>query len=113
MVQRLSLEEALGGAPKTAAAPPKRISLEDALGTRVVKPSGLPAGEDLAALITPAEDQPKSERKVYTGSVFDTQPFDPKFDPVEAEKLSRRAYAEKQQGLPRHAVHASYATRAD
>ena len=65
------------------------------------KPTGLPAGEDLAALITPAEDQPKSERKVYTGSVFDTQPFDPKIDEVEAEKLSRRAYAEKQPTRPR------------
>jgi hypothetical protein len=77
----------------------------DALEARQLKakakPSGLPAGEDLAAPITPAEDQPKSERKVYTGSVFDTQPFDPKFDPVEAEKLSRREYAEKQQTQPR------------
>jgi hypothetical protein len=101
MAKSFSLEEALGGAPKPTAAPSKGFSLEDALGTRAAKPSGLPAGEDLAALITPAEDQPKPERKVYTGSVFDTQPFDPKFDPVEAEKLSRRAYAEKEQTRPR------------
>jgi hypothetical protein len=105
MAKSFSLEEALGGAPKPTAAPSKGFSLEDALAVRPAKVSqeklGLPAGEDLAALITPAEDQPKSERKVYTGSVFDTQPFDPKFDPVEAEKLSRRAYAEKQQTQPR------------
>ena len=101
MAKSFSLEEALGGAPKPAAAPSKGFSLEDALGARAAKPSGLPAGEDLAALITPAEDQPKPERKVYTGSVFDTQPFDPEFNPVEAEKLSRRAYAEKQQTQPR------------
>ena len=62
---------------------------------------GLPAGEDLASLITPAEDQPKPERKVYTGSVFDTQPFDPKFDPEEAARLSRRDYAEREAQQPR------------
>jgi hypothetical protein len=100
MAQRLSLEEALGGAPKIAAAPPKRLSLDDALGVRQ-KDVGLPAGEDLAALITPPEDQPKTERKVYTGSVFDTQPFDPKFNPEEAARLSRRDYAEREAQKPR------------
>ena len=62
---------------------------------------GLPAGEDLTSLITPAEDQPQAERKVYTGSVFDTQPFEPKFNPEEAARLSRRDYAERVAQQPR------------
>jgi hypothetical protein len=66
-----------------------------------VKGAGEPVGEDLAALITPAEGQPKTERKVYTGSVFDTQPFDPKFNPEEAARLSRRDYAERGAQQPR------------
>jgi hypothetical protein len=45
--------------------------------------------------------EPKPERKVYTGSVFDTQPFDPKFDPEEAARLSRRDYAERGAQQPR------------
>ena len=45
--------------------------------------------------------QPNRERKTYTGSVFDTQPFEPKFDPAEANRLSRRAYAEASTKPPR------------
>jgi hypothetical protein len=45
--------------------------------------------------------QPNRERKTYTGSVFDTQPFEPKFDPAEANRLSRRAYAEATTKPPR------------
>jgi len=45
--------------------------------------------------------QPNRERKTYTGSVFDTQPFEPKFDPAEANRLSRRAYAEAATKPPR------------
>ncbi len=48
-----------------------------------------------------ARREPKPERKVYTGSVFDTQPFDPKFDPEEAARLSRRDYAERGAQQPR------------
>ena len=40
----------------------------------------------------PSKPEPK---KVYTGSIFDTRPFEPPFDPAEAERLSRRAYAEQ------------------
>jgi GNAT superfamily N-acetyltransferase len=40
----------------------------------------------------PKKPEPK---KVFTGSVFDTQPFEPPFDPAEAARLSRRAYAEE------------------
>lgn len=46
------------------------------------------------------EPKPQEPKKVYTGSVFDTQPFEPPFNPEEAEKLSRRAYAEKTMRLP-------------
>jgi len=45
--------------------------------------------------------QPNAPRKTYTGSVFDTQPFDPKFDPAEAARLSRRDYAEATTKPPR------------
>jgi len=108
MAQSFSLEEALSGASKPAAAPSKGFSLDDALGASPVKAKSLdlPAGEDLAALITPAEDQPAAERKVYTGSVFDTQPFDPKFNPEEAARLSRRDYAEKEAQQPRRTQYA-------
>ena len=59
---------------------------------KAAKPeAGYDFGAAMAADIAPAET---SEKKVYTGSVFDTQPFEPKFDPVEADRLSRRAYAE-------------------
>jgi hypothetical protein len=80
---------------------PPGDALEVRASKQKTKNVGLPAGEDLAALITPAEDQPKPERKVYTGSVFDTQPFDPKFDPEEAARLSRRDYAEREAQQPR------------
>ena len=39
--------------------------------------------------------QANAPRKTYTGSVFDTQPFNPPFDLAEADRMSRRAYAEK------------------
>jgi hypothetical protein len=41
--------------------------------------------------------------KTYTGSVFDTQPFNPPFDPREAARLSRRDYAEETTRPPRRA----------
>jgi hypothetical protein len=41
--------------------------------------------------------------KTYTGSVFDTQPFNPQFDPREAARLSRRDYAEESTKPPRRA----------
>jgi hypothetical protein len=41
---------------------------------------GAPMGEDMGSAIM-AEATPKSERKVYTGRVFDTQTFEPEFDP--------------------------------
>ena len=66
---------------------------------RAVKPeAGYDFGAAMAADIAPAET---SEKKVYTGSVFDTQPFEPKFDPAEADRLSRRAYAEGTTKPPR------------
>lgn len=45
--------------------------------------------------------QPNRERKTYTGSVFDTQPFEPELSPAEAAKLSRREYAEATTKPPR------------
>lgn len=62
---------------------------------------GSPMGEDLGAAIISASELPQPERKVYTGSVFDTQPFNPEFNPVEADKLSRRNYAEQINQPPR------------
>jgi len=59
--------------------------------TQVAEPVGYDFGAAMAADIAPAETP---EKKVYTGSVFDTQPFDPKITPAEADRLSRRAYAE-------------------
>jgi hypothetical protein len=67
-------------APKTAPKP-----------TQAAEPVGYDFGAAMAADIAPAET---SEKKVYTGSVFDTQPFEPKITPAEADRLSRRAYAE-------------------
>lgn len=57
-----------------------------------------PMGEGLGAAIM-AQAAPRSE-KTFTGSVFDTQPFNPPFDPAEAERLSRRDYAERSAKLP-------------
>ena len=56
---------------------------------------GSPMGEGFGSAIMAASELPKPERKVYTGSVFDTQPFNPEFNPEEANRLSRRAYAEE------------------
>ena len=66
--------------------------------TQVAEPVGYDFGAAMAADIAPVEP---AEKKVYTGSVFDTQPFDPKITPAEADRLSRRAYAEATTKLPR------------
>lgn len=58
-----------------------------------------PMGEDLGAAIM-AEAAPRN-KKTYTGSVFDTQPFNPPFDPQEAARLSRKDYAEQSTRPPR------------
>ena len=88
----------------------------DALEVRPKKASqeslGMPMGEDMGSAIMAAAAEPKPERKVYTGSVFDTQPFDPKFNPEEAARLSRRDYAEKEAQQPRRTQYAR-ATPAD
>lgn len=70
--------------------------------TQVAEPEaeydfGSPMGTGAEAIMA----QPNAPRKTYTGSVFDTQPFDPKFDPAEADRLSRRAYAEATTKPPR------------
>lgn len=54
---------------------------------------GSPMGEDIGSSIMAASELPKPPKP--TGSVFDTQPFNPEFNPQEAERLSRRAYAEE------------------
>jgi hypothetical protein len=65
--------------------------------TQAAEPVEYDFGAAMAADIAPAETP---EKKVYTGSVFDTQPFDPKITPAEADRLSRRAYAEATTKLP-------------
>jgi len=55
--------------------------------------SGSPMGEDLGAAIV-GEAAPRSP-KTFTGSVFDTEPFNPALSQEEAIRLSRRAYAEQ------------------
>ena len=72
----------------------------------------MPMGEDMGSAIMAAAAEPKPERKVYTGSVFDTETFDPKFNPAEAERLSRRDYAEKGAETPRR-TQSMRATPAD
>jgi hypothetical protein len=69
-------------------------------------------GDDIGSAIMAAAEAPKPERKVYTGSVFDTQPFEPEFNAKEAERLSRRAYAEKKAEQPRRTQYVQ-ATPAD
>jgi hypothetical protein len=71
--------------------------------TQAVEPVGYDFGAAMAADIAPAETP---EKKVYTGSVFDTQPFDPKITPAEADRLSRRAYAEATTKPPRRTQYA-------
>lgn len=103
MAQSFSLEDALGGASAPAAAPSRGFSLDEALGVSPkasIEDLGSPMGDDVGAAIM-AEAKPKSERRVYTGSVFDTQPFEPEFNPEEAARLSRREYAEKGPAQPR------------
>jgi hypothetical protein len=58
-----------------------------------------PMGDDLGAAIMGAA-APR-DKKTYTGSVFDTQPFNPPFDPKEAARLSRKDYAEQSMKPPR------------
>ena len=58
-----------------------------------------PMGEDFGSAIM-AEAAPR-DKKTYTGSVFDTQPFNPSFDPNEAARLSRKNYAEQSTRPPR------------
>jgi len=71
--------------------------------TQAAEPVGYDFGAAMAADIAPVE---ASEKKVYTGSVFDTQPFEPKFDQAEADRLSRRAYAEATTKPPRRTQYA-------
>lgn len=94
--------------PKDAVAakgwtPPKDAVTEKAKPT--TKTEAPPAattdamGADLgAAIMGAAEPRPE---KTFTGSVFDTQPFEPPFDPAEAARLSRREYAERTMQPPR------------
>ena len=98
MAREFSFEEAI--APPAKAPAPREFSFEEAVGAKpapkaktkpVAEEAGYDFGAAMAADIAPVEP---AEKKVYTGSVFDTQPFDPKFDPAEADRLSRRAYAE-------------------
>lgn len=74
----------------------------DALELKPPRPElpslGSPMGDDLGSSIMavagqPGQQKPATERKVYTGSVFDTT--EPEFNPEEAARLSRRAYAER------------------
>ena len=86
-VQNLLAEGKPAPAPKAAPKP-----------TQAAEPVGYDFGAAMAADIAPVE---ATEKKVYTGSVFDTQPFDPKITPAEADRLSRRAYAEATTKPPR------------
>jgi hypothetical protein len=79
-------------APKPAPAAPKPAQVESDVDYDFGDAMGTGSSEIMA--------QPNRERKTYTGSVFDTQPFDPKFDSTEATRLSRREYAEKEKTPP-------------
>lgn len=98
MAREFSFEEAI--APPAKAPAPREFSFEEAVGAKpapkakakpVAEEAGYDFGAAMAADIAPVE-LPKD--KVYTGSVFDTQPFEPEFNKAEADRLSRRAYAE-------------------
>ena len=98
MAREFSFEEAI--APPAKAPAPREFSFEEAVGAKpapkakakpVAEEAGYDFGAAMAADIAPVEP---SEKKVYTGSVFDTQPFEPEFNKAEADRLSRRAYAE-------------------
>ena len=93
MAREFSFEEAI--APPAKAPAPREFSFEEAVGDKPApkakakakaKPVAAEAeydfGAAMAADIAPVEP---SEKKVYTGSVFDTQPFEPKFDSAEAD----------------------------
>lgn len=75
-----SLEEALGSAPPKA---------EEIVADEFSDPMGGGLGAAIKSVAAPRDP------KTYTGSVFDTQPFNPPFDPREAARLSRRDYAEE------------------
>jgi len=98
MAREFSFEEAI--APPAKAPAPREFSFEEAVGAKpapkakakpIAEEAGYDFGAAMAADIAPVEP---SEKKVYTGSVFDTQPFEPEFNKAEADRLSRRAYAE-------------------
>lgn len=79
--------------PTPAVAPTSPVAAATAALTEP-PPSGM-SGEFAGfadVFAPPAEPQP---RKTFTGSVFDTEPFNPPFDPAEAARLSNRAYAER------------------
>lgn len=101
MAQSFSLEEALGGAPESTSTPAVGFSLEEAMGLPPT-PTGAQAPGPTRGLVSFINEPKKpEEKKVFTGSVFDTQPFEPEFDPAEAARLSRRAYAEETTRAPR------------
>lgn len=96
MAKEFTLEEARSAPVARPSAKP--FTLNEALG-RNQEPDtspqiSAPMGDDFGSAIMAASEMPKPERKVYTGSVFDTQPFNPEFNPAEANRLSKRAYAE-------------------
>ena len=78
-------------APKAAPAPAKEVTTSPYVGTM---------GDDFGAAIMGAaqESTVPTQKREYTGSVFDTTPApEPKFDPAEAQRLSRREYAQRDQ----------------
>jgi hypothetical protein len=60
-------------------------------------------GDDFGAAIMGAAQEPTTptQKREYTGSVFDTTPApEPRFNPSEAHRLSRRQYAQRDQQPP-------------
>jgi hypothetical protein len=99
-----SLEEAIRPQPTASGG----FLLEEALGSAPPKTKEIvadefsdPMGGGLGATIKSVAAT--RDPKTYTGSVFDTQPFNPPFDPREAARLSRRDYAEESTRPPRRA----------
>ena len=77
-------------------APEPRPDLGSPMGSGFEETTGLPA--------------PK-EQKIYTGSVFDTEPFpEARISPAEAARLSHRFYAERTTQMPRKAPPVMQAT---
>jgi hypothetical protein len=97
MAKEFTLSEVLAAPKQPKAA--KEYTLDEVFGTKPAPVEqadlGMPMGDDMGSAIMAAAEAPKPERKVYTGSVFDTQPFNPEFNPEEAARQSRRAYAEQ------------------